>query len=156
MRSTRRWNIWPAAIVAYFIVFISALVIWVAFAMRNDMELVRKDYYEDEIRFQDQIDRVRRTAPIRHQVAIDYDFARHFITLKFPVAHLGPNLTGTIHLYRPSDASLDQKIELAPKPDGTQQIDTKSLQPGLWKVRFSWYADGASYYAEQSLLIGPA
>ena len=57
-------NPWPIAIVSYFIIFIAFIAWFITFAMRQKMDLVRDDYYDQEIRFQQQIDRVQRTQSI--------------------------------------------------------------------------------------------
>ncbi|MGZ8939585.1 MAG: FixH family protein, partial [Limisphaerales bacterium] len=55
-------NYWPHAIIAYFVIFITGVATWVTFAMRHNDQLVRTDYYEHEIKYQNQIDRLARTA----------------------------------------------------------------------------------------------
>src|ERR1043166_2848691 len=44
-------NPWPTAIIGYFVVFISFLIGFVAFASRQKVDLVQKDYYAEEILF---------------------------------------------------------------------------------------------------------
>ena len=52
-------NPWPYAIIAWFVIFITAMTVWAVVATRNSMDLVRKDYYEEELRHQQQIERPR-------------------------------------------------------------------------------------------------
>ena len=55
----------PAAIVGSFVIlhFPGVVVIFIAWAVRQDMDLVRKDYYEDEIRFQESIESLDGRVP---------------------------------------------------------------------------------------------
>ena len=65
-------NYWPHAIIAWFVIFAAALGAWVTVAVRQKMDLVRADYYEEEVRYQGQVDRLNRTAALRSEVAIEH------------------------------------------------------------------------------------
>src|SRR5688572_10145882 len=114
-------NYWPYAIIGYFVIFITGVVTWVSFAMRHDDQLVRPDYYEHEIKYQNQIDRLARTTP--GQASVTYEPRTQTVSVQLP-SHLKPHeVQGSIHLYRPSDARLDQKFPLALTEAGTQKLD---------------------------------
>jgi nitrogen fixation protein FixH len=147
-------NPWPIAIIAFFVVLLTGIVVFIVFATRNKMELVRPDYYEEEIRFQAQLDRLNRTRPLNAQVAIAYDANLRCIRVTLPSAHAHRPTTGRIHFYRPSDASLDREVQLVVNRDGLQQVDTQKLQPGLWRVRIYWRSDDQDYFFDQSIVVG--
>ncbi|MBI2949879.1 MAG: FixH family protein [Verrucomicrobia bacterium] len=147
-------NLWPIAIIGFFAVFITFMAGFITFAARQRMDLVRADYYEDEILYQRQIDRVKRTHPVRSEVAIALDAAQERLNVTLPVANSESPITGRIHLYRPSNASLDRELDLALKPDGTRQVAVKDLLPGLWRARLIWSVDGQEFYCDQPLVIG--
>jgi hypothetical protein len=141
-------NPWPYAIVGYFVVFIAAMASWITFAVRNDMELVRKDYYEQEIKFQQQIDRLERTAAVKESVTVNYQPAAQIVSLRLPAA-----ARGEVHLYRPSDAKLDRRVKLDLDATGTQTLNVAGLRGGLWRMRISWEAEGREFYFEEPLVI---
>jgi len=149
-------NLWPHAIIAWFVIFAAALAAWIAFAVRQNMDLVRSDYYEEEVRFQRQLDRLNRTAVIRSEVAINYDAPKREVMLRLPAAHLSPRPTGRIHFYRPANASLDFHVALAVDAAGLQRIGTEALRGGLWKVRIQWSAAGHDYFFEQVIVVDEA
>src|SRR6476646_9736469 len=95
-------NPWPYAIAAYFLVFITGMVAWVSFAMGHNDQLVRPDYYEHEIKYQDHIDSVARTAAVKPNIDVNYDLGKQTIAIHLPVH----SLEGRIQLYRPSDLKL--------------------------------------------------
>ncbi len=146
-------NPWPIAIIAFFAVFIAFIVTYIVFATRQPEDLVRTDYYDDEIRYQDQIDRVDRTRAVRAQASIAYDAARRDVEIKLPPTHVAQQATGEICLYRPSDSRLDREIKLDLAPNGAQRLDASKLQPGLWKVRLYWKVNGSDYYLDQSIVV---
>lgn len=149
-------NFWPHAIIAWFIIFAAALAAWVTVAMRQRMDLVRSDYYEEEVRFQNQMDRLNRTAALRSEVAIRHDGKEREVTLQLPAAQLASRPAGQIQFYRPSNASLDFQVPLAVDAAGSQRIGTGALRGGLWKVRVQWSAAGQDYFHEQIIVLDEA
>jgi nitrogen fixation protein FixH len=152
---TTTWfsNPWPVGLVIFFTIFISYIAGFITFASRQRMDLVRADYYDQEIRFQKQIDRVQRTAPIMAAAAMAYDAQAKTVTLKFPPAMAAAGVAGAVNFYRPSNADLDHNITLAPDHFGAQSISIRGFQPGRWKVRIQWTCQGQDYYFEQPLII---
>lgn len=151
----RSLHIWPASIVAFFVVFIAGLVAFIIFASAQRDDLVQPDYYEAELRYQRQIDRIQRTQSMARPAAISYDAPRHRITIQLPPAHAHGS-SGQVHLYRPADARLDQELPLAVNSEGQQHVDAAPLRPGLWKVRVQWSAAGEEYYLDQSIVLPPS
>jgi hypothetical protein len=149
-------NFWPHAIITWFVIFTAALAAWITFAVRQNMDLVRSDYYEEEVRFQRQLDRLNRTAAIRSEVAINYDAPKREVTLLLPAAHLAQRPTGRIQFYRPSNASLDLQVPLSVDAAGLQHIGIDALRGGLWKVRIQWSAAGQEYFFEQVMVVDEA
>lgn len=152
--SPRPRSLWPYAIIGWFALFGTAMAAWVVVAVRNDMDLVSHDYYEREIRHQQQIDRQVRTQPIQSQVKLAYDAEHRRITLALPAAH-APHARGKITLYRPSDAKLDRMLKLSLNAAGRQLLDTTELRPGLWKVRVQWNVSGEDFYVDQTIRLLP-
>ena len=146
-------NLWPYAIIAWFVIFASALAAWTTFAVRQKTDLVRADYYEEEVRFQSQLDRLNRTSAIRGEVAIGHDATKREVTLQLPASHLSPRPTGHIQFYRPSNAALDLKVPLAVDAAGRQRIGTGALRGGLWKMRVQWSGAGQEYFFEQVIVV---
>ena len=146
-------NFWPHAIIGWFVIFGSAMAAWVCFAVRQNMDLVRPDYYEEEIRFQKQLDTLNRTADWRGQVSLSYESARNAMTLRLPAHFVAGTPTGRIQFYRPSDATLDFERPLAIDSSGLQQIDVNGLRPGQWKIRVNWKLNGKDYLFEQTVVL---
>lgn len=148
------FNPWPLAIIGWLVLFFSFTVGLVGYISHQRMDLVRGDYYDEEIRYQEQLDRMNHTVAFTNQLAIAYDKSLDAITIKLPPAQ-AKNLTdGRIRLYRPSDESLDQNFQLAPDSTGRQELDAKKLRIGLWDVRVYWQVDGQGYYYSKSVVVG--
>jgi nitrogen fixation protein FixH len=146
--------VWPIAIGAFFLFAICGVITFVTWAVHQNMDLVSRDYYREEILYQQQIDNLRRTCQFSGEVSARYDGKAREIVVTLPIAH-SLNASGTIQLYRPSDASLDHSVPLLLKSDGSQKIRAGDLRPGLWKVRIQWSAAGRDYFFDHPVVIDP-
>lgn len=150
----RRWDPWPVSIISFFVVAVIGCATFVAFCNRHPVDLVAPDYYDQEVRFQDQMDRVKRTRESATLASARFDAATKAIVIALPAEHCKSQVTGRVELYRPSARELDRQFPLAPGPDGIQRIDTADLRTGLWKVRVSWTVSGQEYFLDQKLVLG--
>lgn len=149
-------NPWPIGLVLFFILFIGYIVGFVIFSSVQHMDLVREDYYDQEIRFQQQIDRVQHTAPILASAAVNYDVKHSIVTVSLPSAVAAAKISGTINFYRPSDAGLDQEVNLTLDERGAQTVNVHGLRAGLWKVRVEWKDKTQDYFFERRVVISRA
>jgi hypothetical protein len=151
MKPTR--NPWPIAIISAFILFICGTIGLVILACTQRSDLVSADYYEQELKYQAQMDRLSRTGQLATRAAVAYHPAQRRIMISLPPEQVRREVTGRIHLYRPSAAGLDRQLELRPDDRGVQSVDAADLLPGLWKVRVSWTVDRQEYYVDQPVVI---
>ena len=146
-------NLWPLGIILTLVFFFAGTVGLIVMACSQHVDLVRPDYYEQELKFQNQINQVERTHRTASQAAVAYDVAGKCIVISLPPDQAPRELTGHIELYRPSAAGLDRTIKLAPDSKGEQRLDAAGLAPGLWKVRVSWTAEQQDYYLDQKVVV---
>jgi nitrogen fixation protein FixH len=145
-------NLWPISIVTFFAIAITFFACFITWAVRQRDDLVSADYYEREVRFQSQLDSMNRAHAVAAKTVVTFEPQQQSILITLPEAQK-PGTTGSIHLYRPSDARLDRELPLALTADGTQRLDAKKLADGLWKVRVKWNANGQEYYLDQPVLV---
>jgi len=148
------WNPWPVSIISFFTIAVIGCGSFVAFCTRHPADLVAADYYEQEVRYQDQLDRIQHTAAAAQTASIAYNPATGKITVALPPGASPTNALGAIQLYRPSAAGLDRRLDLNPDSHGVQTIDATTVQPGLWRVRVSWTIGQEEYYLDQKVVIG--
>lgn len=152
--TTSQRSFWPVAIIGFFAVAILGIAVFITWAVRQNMDLVRPDYYAEEIRFQQQLDRMNRAQQADRKATIIYDQTSQKIVVTIPASQSHRETTGLIHFYRPSDAALDKNVKLSLTADGTQRIDAKQLNAGLWKVRLYWKVNGEEFYCDRSIVVG--
>jgi hypothetical protein len=150
---TKPLNPWPWAIILTFVLFISGTVGLVVMASSQRVDLVSKNYYEQELKYQGQIDRAENSRRLSAPARIAYNAARRQIVLTLPPEHATRGVAGKIELYRPSEANLDRQVKLQPDAHGSQALDVGDLRPGLWKVRISWATQNQEFYTDQQVVI---
>jgi hypothetical protein len=146
---SNRWNPWPVSIIGFFVVAIAGLAAFIAYCNFHRVDLVSPGYYEEELRYQDEMDRLRRAQQFDRPGSVSLDADRKVITILLPPEHAKTPCAGSIRLYRPSDSRLDRNLPLEADRNGIQTVDASALAPGLWKVRVAWQAAGQDY-----LMIG--
>ena len=147
-------NPWPLAIAATLLLFMAGTCALVVLACSHKVELVSANYYDQEIRYQDQIDRGDHTRQYAAGARIAYDAPANRITIALPSDQAGPAASGRIELYRPAASGLDRQARLDTNAGGVQSLDAAGMQPGLWKVRVYWTVDHRDYFLEQKVVIG--
>lgn len=147
------WNPWPWALIGFLALFFTGAVSFIVFAVRQDMDLVRPDYYDQEIRYQEQLDRLERTRRLGPGLRLEERFPEGRVVFHLPATQSGAAVTGNLKLYRPSNARLDRLVELRPDAAGRQSIPVDGLAPGLWRVQAIWRVDGQEYGADWTLVV---
>ena len=148
-----RFNPWPYSIIGFFALAIVAAVVWVTFCIGHSTDLVAADYYEQEVEYQDQLDRMDHGQSLGERASIAYDPQAGIIRVQVPREHAVLEPKGFVHLYRPSKASLDRMIPLELNTAGQQTLEAGSLKPGLWDVRVRWTSEGREFFLNEKLSI---
>lgn len=139
---------WGKGIIVTLVAFGVLIISMVTICVRqDDIHLVTQNYYEEEIKYQDQIDKMINANQLDHEVLV-YDNQLKIVDLHLPVGS-----KGVLHLFRPSDARLDQKITFDITDPSVNSVDVKSLKPGYWKVKLTWIENGVGYYKEEKINI---
>ena len=142
---------WGTGIALVYIAFAAATASFVAFAMGRSVDLVSADYYAQSLQQDQRMDAERNTRALASPPDVVHSSARALV-LSLPAAHAA-SATGTVTLYRPSDASADRVLPLAIDPDGHQPIALDGLVRGRWLLQVRWSAQGRHYYFEEPVIV---
>ena len=154
-RAKSAFNPWPYSILGFFAVAIVAAVVWVVFCIGHGNDLVAADYYEQEVEYQRQIDRIERTRSLAGDASILYHAGMDRVEIRLPAVHATASPEGVIHFYRPDEAGLDETVRLEVDMEGVQQVDASRLKAGLWDVRVHWRIGGTEFFISDRLTIVP-
>ena len=144
---------WPIGLTIVFIVFFLYLIGFIVLSQMNRSDLVTDNYYDEEMAYQEQIERIERSRKLNQQVSLNHDIQNKIIELKFP-SEIDPNIiSGNILFFRPSDAKQDQIHPIQLDNQGRQNLDIKQLSQGMWRVKIFWQMDSVEYYDEKVLAV---
>ena len=133
---------WIVVSFILFAVFIGTLV---TVCMREDISLVAKDYYTQELAYQDQITRMNNAATLetKPRVTVTHDFIRvTFDSLDFVDR-------GQLELFCPSDATMDRSFEITMSGEPVFTYALSGLKSGMYRVKLLWSMDGRDFYQEE-------
>jgi hypothetical protein len=133
------------------ILSIIGLIVLIIFSQSLDFGLTREDYYEQDLKYQSQIERIERTINLIEPV--DISIMNNILQIKFPDVFDSKEVSGTIQLFRPSDPNLDRTIPLELDTNGIQNSNISALLNGLWIVKMNWVHSGSEYYMEKRIFI---
>jgi nitrogen fixation protein FixH len=140
----------PYVITGAFICFISYIIFFVTQAMRSEVNLVSKDYYQQELDYQNHIEVMNRTAAQSQEVSVAAPAGANQVIINIPGAN---KIAGNIQFFRPSDAGQDFQVSIKLNESQNQIINTEKLAKGLWRVKISYNRDGQSFYNETQIKL---
>jgi len=142
---------WGYKILIGFTAFVAMMTFMVVRSFSINFEMVEKDYYKNELRYQEVIDATKNAARLSKPVQIIKTGTA--ITLQLPADVQQKKTSGSIWFYNAADASKDKRIELKTNDNGIQELSDAGLQQGSYTVKMQWKADETNYYSEQQLTI---
>jgi hypothetical protein len=142
---------WGNKLLLTFIVFGTGMGYLVYRAVGTDFELVEKDYYKKELRYQQVIDGTNRANTL--STAIELKQTEKEISLEFPKEMVGSDIKGTAWFYCAYDSKKDRKLPLELNTEGFQLFEIGKFSPGTYNVKIDWTANGKNYYTEKRLTI---
>ena len=116
-----------------------------------DYDLVEEEYYEVEIKYQSQIDKIKRTNALSD--ALEIKLTNQFVEFDFPSIFDDKSISGFINFYKPSDDLLDKTQAIKLNDENKMYFSTNELTTGLWKVKVNWEVDGIKYFNEKLLMV---
>jgi nitrogen fixation protein FixH len=142
------WGIGIAVVYGAFMLIMVGFVVASRF-QRSD--LVARDYYEQEVKYQEQIDRLKRTAELGHQISAAYDRHTDNIVVTYPLGLTREHVTGTILMFRPANAAYDRSYDISLDQQYRQLINCDRLPRGAWKLKFLWQLGADELYSELNI-----
>jgi nitrogen fixation protein FixH len=115
-------------------------------AMKEDVTMVSKNYYEQELAYQDKMRAAANTdayaAPFRAQLKNEE------IQISIPEA-LSKNIqNGMVEFYCPSSDKWDKKYVLETSATGLYSFRTSALEGPAYTIKLSFIAEGKEFYKQ--------
>lgn len=142
---------WGFGIAVSLVVFAIFLVVLLVVFSFKRFDLVSEDYYDREIKFQEQIDKKKRADALVENLKLVKDGLSY--KLVFPQEFHYNSISGDVRFYRADNAKKDFLLPLAIDTSNTMVLPSAGMDAGLWKIIVVWQVDEESYYFEEKVII---
>lgn len=136
-------------IVVAFVLFAGFIATLVTVCVRQDIPLVTKEYYQEELAYQDQITRIENVNDLTRKPEISASNG----TVSVSYESLPSISKGELRIFRPSDSALDETFPLEGSGTTVQDFTLKHPVPGLYRARMKWEQDGKEYFVEKLIVM---
>lgn len=133
------------------ILFMSFIGYLVYRSFNQKIDLVADNYYEQEVKFQQQIDKTKNA--IELGVAPEISVVAGGQKITFPEKQVNMPIEGSIYFFRASDDRMDFNVPVSLNEKGEQIIEQDKFSAGKYKVKIEWTCGGKSFYHEQYIVI---
>jgi nitrogen fixation protein FixH len=142
---------WGAGIVIAIIAFIGFIMFFVVRMSTDkqyDHELVVEDYYQQELQYQDEIDKVKNARSLSKEVSCLK--TEEGLLISFPTEIDENKIKGKVFLSRPSNKQLDFEIPISLSNHNLLIPDNRLLD-GRWNIKIEWRENQLDYVYKTAL-----
>lgn len=148
MNSKFHWGHGIMVFMGLFIIFISVFVYKTLFDNRYDHQLESKNYYNEELMYQVEVNRINNADALSENVQTQAKEDGLYIV--FPSVFSPEKVKGIVELKRPDNNKLDYTTEI--KLDSlTMIIPEDQLDKGVYNLKIIWNYDGKDYQKNEQI-----
>jgi hypothetical protein len=137
---------WIVLAFVLFAIFIGTLV---TVCVRQNIDLVSKNYYGEELKYQDQIRRINNT----NQLVVKPLIVKVETNIAVRFDRQNRIQKGELTLFCPSNPKMDKTFSLSTVPSDIQFFDIRLLQSGMYKAKLLWMMNDKEYFLEKIIYI---
>lgn len=142
---------WGNKLLLTFIVFVLGMSFLVYRSTRTEFELVEKDYYKQEIAYQQKIN--GREAAAKLSAPVSFSQSEKGIQLQLPSEMKGKAISGEVWFYCAYDKKKDKKFPLQVDGAGVQLFKLSEIEAGVYTAKVNWRDEAKTYYSEKSITV---
>lgn len=141
---------WGKRIAFVYLAFVAGIVLLVIKSHGKDVVLVRKDYYEQELKYSDRMRALQNYYALPSGIEMVQKPTK--IAIALPVGHWQVE-SRSIFMYKPDNAKADKVFDIQPDEKGILYIDKSILEQGKYMLKIDWVKDQIPYAFEQSVIV---
>jgi hypothetical protein len=141
---------WGTGLLITIISGITFFVSFILFSLTHDINLVSKDYFPEEIAYEEKIDKINNADKLIEKITLKKK--ENQIVINYPKNKLS-KISGKILLYYVTSYRHDKEFTLKPNKDGKQYISTGNLKKGRYYVKIDWEAKNTKYFQEFKITL---
>lgn len=141
---------WSYKIAFVYIIFVAGIGFLVFKASSQKFDLVTKDYYDQELKYQEVIDQAANTARLSTSLIVEKSASELSIT--FPPEMRNKEKIIDFYLYYPANAKRDFRKSINIDENKFTQLLPEAMK-GKYELKLSWEVEGVKYYFEKQLFF---
>ena len=141
---------WGYKIMFVYIVFVAGIGVLVFKASNQKFDLVTKDYYDQELKYQQVIDEAANSSRLSVPVSIEKKEGE--LKISFPDEMMNKKKLVDFYLYYAAGAKKDFRKSFELNENELAQALPVGMK-GMYELKLSWEAEGVKYYFEQKLFF---
>ncbi|MFA8341737.1 MAG: FixH family protein [Rhodothermaceae bacterium] len=142
---------WGWKLLITYVIFVGVTLSLVLFMTTVNSDKVIENYYEEELKYQDKIDMIKRANDLPQKPAINLDSA--YVKIQLPDFLKTKKISGNILFYRPNSKAMDINLPFVPDTSGQQVIPITNLAAGKWKIELSWQLADVKYFQDEVIML---
>ena len=142
---------WGTGIAIFYGCFMLTFISIAILSTRHDVNMVKKNYYDDDINYQKHYDRTQNEQALTEKIQIHFDTELESVVIKFPTNM--PLPVGKIMLFHPARDTDDKSFEIKADQALDMVIPVKGFPNGRWQVQINWESGNKSFYKETYIVI---
>ena len=141
---------WGYRIAFVYVIFVAGIAFLVFKASSQKFDLVTKDYYDQELKYQQVIDQSANTANLSTSLVVEKSAAA--LSISFPAEMKNKEKIIDFYLYCPADAKRDFRKSMNTNDNAFTQPLPEAMK-GKYELKLSWEVDAVRYYFEKKLFF---
>jgi len=142
---------WGIRITVLYMSFVTLILSLVIITTKNKEELESKDYYKQELDYQNKIDAIQNANNLA--TPITYEVKGKEIVISIPAELRGSTFKGEVFLFKPSDSSKDLNLMFKPDANGVANIKNSKIENGVYKMKITVNSNSKKYIKEEVINI---
>jgi len=139
---------WGWRVGLLYLAFVAMMIGLVVLSSRQKFDLVSKEYYKDEIAYQQVIDAGKNQAALTGTLVVKAN--GQTILIEFPEEFAGSIILGSVQFYSAVDKEWDRRFAINTSKN-TMSIDRSLLRHTRYKLKISYSVEGRDYYQENDI-----
>lgn len=139
---------WGYKIMFVYLAFVAGMCFLIFKASNQEFDLVTKDYYEQELKYQQVIDQSANASKLSMPLNIEKKEAE--LKISFPDEMKNKKKLVDFYLYYAADAKRDFRRSFELKENELAQALPVGMK-GMYELKLTWETEGVKYYHEQKI-----
>jgi nitrogen fixation protein FixH len=144
---------WGFSLLIFILLFMAFILTLVYKCSKQRVDLVSSAYYEQELKYNDQMAKENNTSRLTDSIYAKYDLPSKQVVINYPPSVQAKKITGTLHFFKPDNALLDFSKDITPDEHSLQSITATSMEHGRWNIKMDWKEGEKEYYKEDKIFI---